>query len=168
MNKNRLLKWSVIVAVGSGLLLATSPRAAAEQPATTIRDVSLGEAGTLVGVVIDAQGVPSSGIVVECRRSDRVVARAKTDRLGRFQLRGLTGGVYQVTAGGGGNVFRLWRAGTSPPSAKAGVLIVCPSDFLRGQYTPGALFSSNGLLVTGLIIATVAIPVVVSSSRLGS
>ena len=63
---------------------------------------------------------------------------------------------------------RLWRAGTSPPSASQGVLIVGPSGYLRGQYTPEALFSSNGLLVAGLVFATIAIPVAVSSARLGS
>ena len=168
MNNNQLLHWSAIVAVCGGLLVETLTCAAADEPTTTIRDVGLGEGGTLEGVVIDAQGVPLAGTDVACRRSDQVVARGKTDALGRFQLRGLSGGTYHVSAGGGSGVFRLWRAGTSPPSAQRGVLIICPSDYLRGQYTPESLFSSNGLLVSGLIFATIAIPVAVSSARLGS
>ena len=169
MNNNRLLPWCVIVAVGSGLTVSASPRAMADQPtAANIRDVALGQGGTLEGVVIDAQGVPISGTVVECHRGSRVVGHSKTDTLGHFQLRGLPGGVYHISAAGGGSVFRLWRAGTSPPSAKTGVLIVCVGSYLRGQYTPGALFSSNGLLVSGLVFATIAIPVAVSSSRRGS
>jgi hypothetical protein len=168
MNKIRLLRWSMILAVGGGLLFAASPRAIAQMPKAHIRDVALGEGGTLEGVVIDAQGVPKSGSDVVVRRGDRIVGRAKTDRLGHFKIRGLPGGMFHVSSSGAGSVFRLWKAGTSPPSAKAGVLIVCLSDYLRGQYTPGAVFSSNGLLFAGLVIATVAIPVVVSSSRIGS
>ena len=82
MMNHRLLRWSVIVSVGLSLPLATSLCAADDPPKPSIRDVALGEGGTLEGVVIDAQGVPVVATDVKLFQGDQMVETVKTDALG--------------------------------------------------------------------------------------
>ncbi len=66
--------------------------------APTVLDVSLGDGGMLSGQVVDAQGRPMAQTPVVVRGASGQVAVAGTDGGGRFQFRGLPGGLYEVTA----------------------------------------------------------------------
>jgi hypothetical protein len=98
------------------------------------------------------------------------VASAVTDRQGQFSVRGLRGGVYEVSSGGSSQAFRVWTASASPPSANESVTIVAgdpvnpPQNYpvnrvqnypaSRGQYysgpgTPAPI--TNGQVVLGTL-----------------
>src|SRR5277367_6192962 len=103
-------------------LPASTPAAARQAP--QVSDVSLADGGVLAGQVVDAQGLPLPSTVVTVRSVMGQVANGYTAADGRFQIRGLSGGLYQVTAAQGSGAFRLWTASASPPGAVKQVLLV--------------------------------------------
>ena len=77
------------------------------------RDLVLEEAGSLTGLVIDAQGQPVAGVGIETRALANVFSASnltgsvvRTDRAGAFLLEGLRPGEYRVSALRNGNVLR--------------------------------------------------------------
>ena len=122
-------------------------------PAAQVLDVSLGEGGMLAGQVVDGQGLPMPGTVVALRTLKGDVATSHTDSDGRFQVHGLGGGLYEVTAADRGGTFRLWTGDASPPGAVKQVLLVAGGPVTRGQYlNRGQWFGSTGALIGGVII----------------
>ncbi|MFV1965106.1 MAG: carboxypeptidase-like regulatory domain-containing protein [Pirellulaceae bacterium] len=133
-------------------------------------DVGLRPGGTLVGRAVDSSGAPLTGALVTVKRASGEVATATTDSDGRFAVVGLRGGVYQVVAGEGCRIARLWSPGTAPPSASSRLLVVRQTETLLGQREAGPLLSSwervkhwlaNPWFAGGLVAAAVAIPVIV-------
>jgi hypothetical protein len=116
-------------------------------------DISLEDGGVLNGQVVDAAGVPLAQTVVNLRSINGRVATGHTDSSGRFQIRGLGGGLYEVTAAQRSGTFRLWAAGASPPGAVKQVLLVAGQQVTRGQYLQGGQwFGGTGALLGGTII----------------
>jgi hypothetical protein len=103
-------------------------------------DVQLVEGGTLRGKVVDDQGMSLPDIPVVLTQLDREIARTTSDREGRFEVTGLTGGVYQIRAANGTRFCRLWAPRTAPPAATDGVLVVSNSEVIRGQTLPSKLY----------------------------
>jgi hypothetical protein len=142
-----------------------------------VRDVQLQAGGVLVGQVLGGQGKALAESPVVLSIAGREIARVKTDRTGKFQVVGLTGGVYQVTAGGQQSVYRLWAPQTAPPAAQSGLMLVSDSDVIRGQYDCGSpvcgspvcgsgcgaggvgnWIANHPILTAGAIGAAIAIP----------
>ena len=70
----------------------------------------------------------------QCAAVTGQAATANTDSDGRFQIRGLSGGLYEVTAAQRSGAFRLWAGDASPPGAVKQVLLVAGQQVTRGQY----------------------------------
>jgi hypothetical protein len=122
-------------------------------PAPQVQDVSLGEGGVLAGQVVDGQGLPMPATVVTLRTAKGDVASSYTDREGRFQVRGLGGGLYELTVADRSSAFRLWTSETSPPAAVKQVMLVGGGPITRGQYLGrGQYFGGTGSLLGGTII----------------
>ena len=123
----RILQRAAVGIAALGLLAPPTLLSAAEPPATErptesapaamISDVALASGGVFSGQVVDVQGRPQAGSSVVVSQPRQVVATATTDEHGQFSIRGLQGGVYQVVAGQGMQLFRLWAADTAPPGA---------------------------------------------------
>jgi hypothetical protein len=118
-----------------GMLISPAALAAPPGQAGAVIDVALGEGGALAGQVVDAQGAPLAGTVVSLRSGGRQMLQATTDARGAFEMEGVKGGVYEVTAGGHHGVYRLWAPRTAPPAANRGIMAVS-GDAVRGQYDP--------------------------------
>ena len=121
-----------------GLAMATllSPQlagAAQASPTRQIADVALHDGGVFVGQVVNRQGAPKVGAKVAVVQNSKVVATAQTDKQGRFLVRGLRGGVYQVQAEQSASVCRLWAPRTAPPAARPAALLVSDSNVALGQ-----------------------------------
>lgn len=99
--------------------------------ASRVHDVALSTGGTLCGQVVDQQGNAVSNVPVSIV-GDSTQAQVQTDGDGRFQA-AVTGGTYQVAAGGSVLALRAWSENTAPPVATEGVLVVCDSNIVRGQ-----------------------------------
>jgi hypothetical protein len=136
----------------TGPVPAGTPTAAKQTP--QVLDVSLADGGALAGQVVDAQGLPLPETEVKVRSiTGQAASSGFTDENGRFQIRGLAGGLYEVTAAQGSGAFRLWTAAASPPGAVKQVLLVAGQQVTRGQYLSGGQwFGGTGSLVGGTII----------------
>ncbi len=163
---------SIVGLATCGSLVPTPAVVAAETAAATTRpapspvgDVVLSESGGLLGMVANADGTPVAGAQVAIRREGKQVLNAVTNKQGQFTVTGLSSGVYEVTAGQGTGTFRVWTAHQAPPSAKQGVLIVANPAALRGQTPLANIVTSELAILTAVVGAAIAIPIVVHNSR---
>ena len=124
---------------------------AAQQNA--VLDVALQD-GKLVGQVLDAQGAPIRGELVSVRKDGQELAQVKTDDLGRYNVRGLNTGMYQVVTKDGGANYRVWDAKVAPPAAQPGALMIVGQP-VRGQ---GGGLLSNPWVLGGIAAAAIIIP----------
>lgn len=132
-------------------------------------DVVLQDKGVLVGRILDTQGKAVANSPVSLQTGGKEVVRVVSDESGRFEAKGLKGGVYQVASKGHQGVYRLWAPRTAPPAAAKGLSIVSqPVDVVRGQYGggPGNPFSAAGqwiaehpIITAGAVAAAIAIPI---------
>lgn len=142
----------------------------ATQAVQTPTDVVLHEQGTLLGRVVDGQGKALANAPVSLMTGGKEVARVVSDESGRFEAKGLKGGVYHVASTGHQGVYRVWTPQTAPPVAAKGLSIVSQPDVVRGQYGPGPgnPFSAAGqwiaehpIITAGAVAAAIAIPIAV-------
>ncbi len=136
-------------------LLAT-PVAMGANP--VVSDVALAPGGTLIGQVVDTQGVSVPNVEVMVRQPGRKMVTTVSDRSGRFAVSGLRGGPCQVIAANSQHVFRLWTVSTAPPSAMANVMMVSSkAPVVRAQFGGGLRQWGLPALAAGGIVAGVAI-----------
>jgi hypothetical protein len=129
-----------------------APAVAKQANASSIADVSLSEGGTLSGQVLNPQGGPLTQTVVTVHSPIAQVASAVTDVQGNFSIHGLQGGVYQIKCGESSGAFRLWTAGTSPPSANKGLMVVVGGPIDRGQSPRPIGCPTNGQVVMATLL----------------
>lgn len=171
MKVRNVLKSTLAALAGFGTLIPqtsllaadTAPNvkpteAAARQQAKKVSDIELDEYGRLIGVLVDSNGKPEALKKVLIRQGKQTVAVTKTDREGRFLVRKLRGGIYQIASEDQVAIVRVWSNGTAPPKAKTAVLLVT-GEVTRGQgFIPMASIGGGlGLIagVTGLTLALV-------------
>jgi len=139
-------------------------------PVPTVTDVALADGGTLVGQVVDRQGLPLTGAAVVVRQNEQEFASTVSDVNGQFRLSGLRGGLYQITAGQGVGTYRLWAPNTAPPTAQSSALVVSGDELVRGQgESHGFLWwATNPWILAGLIATAIAVPIIVSNDHKSS
>ena len=116
-----------------GPIVPIQPETAAPSP-QTVSDVVLDSQGHLSGQIVDEQGRPRAGVVVELRQGRRLAAQAVTDARGQFSVAGLSGGLYLLTAGSAQQLFRVWTAEAAPPQARTTVVLVSETQpVVRGN-----------------------------------
>ena len=108
----RRRRASIVPAGSRPAVAATAPSGSAQSP--TISDVSLGEGGILTGQVLTGQGAPLPQSTVIVRGIGSEAITTISDPQGRFAIRGLKGGTYEVVSGGGYGVFRAVDAQCQP------------------------------------------------------
>ena len=144
-----------VVMAAVGMLVPTWAQAEAVQGAQrgAVLDVALQD-GTLVGQVLDAQGAPIKGELVSVRQGDKEITQVKTDDLGRYNVRGLKTGIYEVATKEGGANYRVWDAKVAPPAAQPGALMIVGQP-VRGQ---GGALLANPWVLGGIAAAAIIIP----------
>ena len=175
MKTERFVRGVVVSMAVLGMCL---PQVAfAVEPASTpaILDVALSDGGALQGKVVDLQGSGVAGVPVSVKIQDRNVATATTAADGTFRIQGLRGGVYQVAAGQGQAVYRLWSAGTAPPVAQTSAVVYTQNGVVDSDvvvYTAGGgtlkMLLSNPIVIAGLVVTAIAVPVALANSRSSS
>jgi hypothetical protein len=140
--------------------------------ANVVADVALDETGALNGQAVNLQGQPLAGATIVLDDGRKQVA-ATADAQGQFRFDGLRGGAYRVQAGQQMKMCRAWKAGTAPPAANRGLMIVEGDQTVLGQYcaTPVGGGASrlreimyNPLVIGGVLAAAIAIPVALHNS----
>ena len=172
-------KVTALVLIGSMALLpaqqvlAASPAGPGHPDRVTaappVRDVSLHAGGVLRGQVVDKQGQPCTGVpiaVIKVGVTTEQPVGSQTDSQGRFQLQGLSAGVYQVATTEGGTLCRLWAPNAAPPSAVPAALVVQGQGPVRGSFGSLGNIGPLGWALIGLgIAAAIAIPLALQKNN---
>lgn len=144
---------------------------AGTQPAVRIADISLSNGGMLTGQVFDPALQPVAGATVAIQSGGHTLATTTTDARGAFAVKGLRGGVHQISTGESVETCRLWAEGTAPPAAQANVKLV-PGQVVRGQqycepcsphptiHQKTKAWCTNPCIVGGIVGAAVAGPII--------
>jgi hypothetical protein len=163
--------------------------AAGEGSATVVvHHVVLGPPnGVLIGQVIDpsSSAGPGSHLVrnlsfqqaagavanlrVALLREGRAVAITRTDQSGRFALRNLSQGLYQVVVDGPGSpsrrTCRVWGPSSAPPTARASVDMMLGEGIVRGQGPFPILSFPQAAAITAVAAGAIAAPVIYHNVR---
>ncbi|HJN10827.1 MAG: carboxypeptidase-like regulatory domain-containing protein [Pirellulaceae bacterium] len=132
--------------------------------ASRVADVALTSTGELRGQVLNAEGVPQTQVKVAIGQTSQQPTFVSTDEDGRFAVRGLSAGIYQVQTSHGNGVYRVWAPNTAPPSAQPGVLVVSHGQIARGYGGHGgAHWLANPWVMGGIVAAAIAIPLAIDS-----
>jgi hypothetical protein len=121
-------------------------------------DVALVQ-GELRGRLVNGQGLPLEGAMVDIATADGSIAQTNTDAQGQFAVKGLKGGVYRITAGNETRAVRVWTERTAPPAAKPGLTMVSQAPAVRGQFggvTPGMVLLTSGVIAS-VVLGAVAV-----------
>ncbi len=165
MTTVRLVRTVIVSLATLGICLPEVTFASAPPPTPAVVDIALADGGVLHGQVVDLQGGRAANVPVSVKAPDREVARTITTGEGRFAVQGLKGGVYQVAAGDGQGVYRLWAANTAPPSAQKGAIVYTQNPQPRGTLK---MLLSNPIVIAGLVATAIAVPVALANSGSGS
>lgn len=143
-----------ILLPNTGAVIGAEKQVAAK-PATSIVDVSLIDGGVLQGQVVSPQGQVVTNAPIVLQQGNQEVAKATTDKDGRFALKGVKGGVYVVSTNGAVGVVRAWTPRTAPPSSVNGLLLVPGDTTARAQLGPrnGGLGAIVMLGLVGTVLA---------------
>lgn len=163
MRGTKLFRLQIIALVCVGLMLPHTLMAAAPAPKVKINDVALANGGTLIGQVVDQQGLGIAGAQVVILQQGRKPVQTVADKTGQFQAVGLNGGTAQVVTAGGQGVYRLWTANTAPPAAKRSALLLTNGPVVRGQH-----HGMGGWLLPALAAGGVIAGVAVATSNTSS
>jgi hypothetical protein len=129
-----------------------------------VNDVALQPGNSLTGKLESATGAPTANANIELKQGPRLVATTTTNAAGEFRFEKVRGGVYEVVSPIGQRVVRCWQPGTAPPSAVA-QLAVDDTQVIRGQAHPLAVGLANPWVITGIVVAAIAIPVALHENR---
>lgn len=171
MKRLGIVRTPLVTLACLGLFLPPSWVVAAEPQQTkqgggpiAVSDVVLDAQSGLLGVVVDIRGVPQPGVEVALVQQKARLGLAKTDLQGRFRMASVKGGMYMLQSGGQGRFVRAWTAGAAPPAAKPLALMVVGSEVVRGQMPLEDFFSSDAVIITGLVAAMIALPIALHNS----
>lgn len=136
-------------------------------PATpAVVDVAMADGGVLHGQVVDLQKGGAANVPVTVRTQGNDVAKTTTQKDGRFTVQGLRGGVYQVAAGQGQGVYRLWTANAAPPSAQNNAVVYTQNT--NGKSGGLKTFLANPIVIAGIVATAIAVPVALANSHSSS
>ena len=167
MKTGKVIRTATLLLATLGMCLpqvgfAQAPSTPTTPPTPAVVDIALADGGVLHGQLVDLQNRSVANVPVSVRTQDQEVARAITTNDGHFTVQGLRGNrVYQVAAGQGQGVYRLWTANAAPPSAQNNALVYT-------QFGGGGglkMLLANPVVVAGVVATAIAVPVAIANSH---
>jgi len=161
MNRKNWWKLGLALLALAGMLVpAPLLHAAGEAPVAPLlgNDVALAADGALRGQLVSAQGRGLPGECVTVSHGGHELVSTVTGPDGYFEVRGLRGGVLNISAGEATALCRAWTAAAAPPNARNQVLLVAGQSQTLGQGGLRALLT-NPWVIAGIVAAAIAIPV---------
>ncbi len=162
MKTGKTVRSAVVAWAALGMCLSPVAFAAEPLAAPVVGDVALSDGGLLQGRVVDLHGTGVAGAAVSLKAQGQEVAAATTTAEGRFAVSGLRGGVYHVAAVDGHGVYRLWSAGTAPPSAQNKVIVYTQNGETRSA---AKMLLANPIVIAGVVATAIAVPIAVSNNH---
>lgn len=127
------LVWALAVMVTAMPALSVA-EVTGQQP--TLSNVQLSQDGAMHGLMVSADGKPVADTVVRIHMQgdiNRISQTIKSDRDGRFQVRGLKTGTLVVSVGDSSYACRVWNHGIAPPNSVKTAAFVTDGQVVRGQ-----------------------------------
>ncbi|MBC8289182.1 MAG: carboxypeptidase regulatory-like domain-containing protein [Planctomycetes bacterium] len=107
-------------------------------------DVELTKDGRLQGQVINAKKESVKEAVVSVRTAKQEIGRSLSTESGKFSIEKMPAGTFYIVAGSGHGVYRLWKNGKAPKSARNSIRIVSDRAVIRGQDGGTVLYDEDG------------------------
>lgn len=125
------LVWTLAFGLSASLAWSQAP----ERRTPEVMDVALGPDGSLQGKTLTGpQNAVQAFEQIDITWEGRVVASAKSDRDGNFEIRGLKSGVHVISVGKRQQVCRLWAEDSAPAHSVRGIAFVENAQAaVRGQ-----------------------------------
>ena len=123
-------------------------------PDVKVRDIVLDDEGVLHGTLTNGQGQPQQTTEVAVRHGGKTLVTAKCDADGRFAVRDLRPGLYEINTARSYGVFRVWAPRSAPPAATSAALIVERNTVIRAQEWNAwrrALILAGVIITSGVI-----------------
>ncbi|NLF09773.1 MAG: carboxypeptidase regulatory-like domain-containing protein [Pirellulaceae bacterium] len=162
MKTGRIVKCVMLSIATLGLCFPQVVLAANQTPAPPVVDVAMTDGGVLQGRVVDLQGGGVAGVPVSVKTQNKELAQTTTTEDGHFTVNGLRDGVYQLAAGEGQGVYRIWAAKTAPPAAQKNAIVYTQGGY--GGCGGLKMFLSNPIVIAGLVATAIAVPVALANS----
>ena len=164
MNARKLVLRVTVCMTTLGMLITGTPLQAANLPVATQTpqigsDVVL-TGGSMTGQLVTTAGIAVDGAVVSVAQNGEEIRRTTTDAKGMFVVDGLSGGIYQVNAGGTVQTVRAWGETVAPPSAKEYAVLTQGAGAVRGQDYFGQPYGELvlwGVAITGLTLGVISL-----------
>lgn len=160
MKIGKCVRSAMIVMAALGVCMPELALAASPPTPPAVIDVAMADGGVLHGQVVDLQGGSTTGVPVTVKGQNQEIIRTTTAKDGQFSVQGLRGGVYQVAAGDGQGVYRLWTAKAAPPSAQKNAVV-----FTQGMFGGPKMLLANPIVIAGVVATAVAVPVALANSN---
>lgn len=156
MYQKSWMHWIVTGMLIGNLFMPPATRSAEKAKGlVAVRDVSLGEDGSLRGTLLTPDGKPQANADVVLRKGTEVVGAAKTQIDGSFVMRQVRPGLYELISARSANLFRVWNSRGAPPAALATATLVQSDLIIRGQeeWSPvrRALILGGVIVTSGVI-----------------
>jgi len=119
--------------------------------ALIIQDVELNRGNKLTVQVSDAQGKPHAGTPITVRKAGAAIHHSVTGKDGQVVVPQVKPGVYEITSGSRGGIYRVWAPQTAPPRASAGILLVNDGQVVRGQNWQNAALIGGVIITSGVV-----------------
>jgi len=138
MNSHRFLVVVVAVVIACLPTFATAAQPpyvvspSGNAPQNMIQDVALSSGGALAIQIVDEQGKPHAGTPIRLRKAGATVHESTTSNDGQVVVAKLKPGVYEITSGTRGGIYRIWAPQTAPPRATSGILLIDERGVVRG------------------------------------
>jgi hypothetical protein len=151
-----------------GLLIPPGAKARAEdspragRPLTVV-DVVLDGENQLHGQVVDGSGGPCPGQVA-LLRDGQPLEKLTADADGRFAIRVLRGGTYQLATADQVTTLRVWTQEAAPPRAQRQIVVV-RGNVLRGQQGAIPHSSISPWVIAGVVAVAIGVPIVLANHR---
>lgn len=159
--KIRGIVRGVAVSLAAWAICLPSVVFSAEQaPALAVVDIAMADGGILHGQVVDLQGGNAVGVPVVVKAQNQSILRTVTSKEGRFEVQNLKGGVYQVAAGEGQGVYRVWSAKAAPPSAQKTAIVYTQ----HGGSTLKSVLT-NPIVIAGVVATAIAVPIALANDH---
>jgi hypothetical protein len=140
MSRRSQFHWSVVLLAAWSMVLPqsaycieTSQVRPITLPEVTARDVVLDDQGVLHGTLTNAQGQPRATTELVVRRGGRLLTTTTSQPNGKFAIRDLRPGLYEINTDRSYGLYRIWAPRSAPPVAQPGALIVERATVIRAQ-----------------------------------
>lgn len=161
MKRNAIGRWTVVLAAmwttalpQWGFAIDQKSPVAPGLPPLVVRDVALDSTGVLRGTLTNSAGQPQKATELTVWQSGEVLKTVKSQDDGKFVIRDLRPGLYEINTARSLGLYRVWPARSAPPAAQPAALIVEGDTVIRAQQMGAwrrALILSGVIITSGVI-----------------